>query len=237
MMKYVISLLVGLLCGAALFVIGLLNNPFVADRDLSSMVAGDAAVTWLTYTAVPAKSIAFTNGSEARLQPHPDGIRRLQEDTIKLSDVMVTVISNVRGQPVGIGVKISSRSERTSLWRGEALVDSAWYVQLPGRGALFIEQSENYWSFIKDVMVPAYRNSANSWKGTWFGDLTAGPGDLGFARVTGVGGPLLGRSMTAVESLDVQAYSTDKGPVAAEGRLLIEMPSARPAWDDVTGTD
>ena len=204
---------------------------------MSPLVAGDTAVTSLTYTAVPAKSIAFTNGGEARLRPHPDGIRRLREDTVKLTDVMVTVIRNARGQTAGVGVKFSSRSERTSLWRGEALVDSAWYVQLPGRGSLFIEQTENYWPFIQDVMVPAYRNSANSWKGTWFGDLTAGPGDLGVARVTGVGGSLLGRSMAAVESLSVQAYSTDKGPVAAEGRLLIEMPSAKPPSDDVAATD
>jgi hypothetical protein len=230
MMKYAVSLLLGLLCGAALFVIGLLYNPFTADRDLSPLVAGDAAVTWLTYTAVPAKTIAFTNSGEARLQPQPDGIRKLQEDTVELSDVMVTEIRNARGETAGIGVKFSSRSERTNLWRGEALVDSAWYVLLPGRGAVFIEQSENYWSFIKNVVVPAYRNSANSWKGTW-------SGDLGVARVTGVGGPLLGRSMAAVESLNVQAYSTDKGPVAAEGRLLIEMPSVRPRSEDVAATD
>ena len=237
MMKNTIALLLGLLCGAALFVICLIYNPFVADRDVSPLLVGNTAVTSLTYTAVPARSIAFTNGGEARLQPHPDGIKRLREDTVKLTDVMVTVIHNARGQTAGIGVKFSSRSERTSLWRGEALVDSAWYVQLPGRGNLFIEQSENYWPFIHDVMVPAYRNSANSWKGTWFGDLTVGPGALGVARVTGVGGSLLGRSMAAVESLSVQAYSTDMGPVAAEGRLLIEMPSAKPPSDDVAATD
>ena len=237
MMKYTISLFLGLLCGAALLMICLIYNPFVADRDRSPMAVGDPAVTSLSYTAVPAKSIALINSGEARLQPHPDDIRRLREDTLKLTDVMVTVMRDARGQAAGIGVKFSSRSERTSPLRGAALVDSAWYVQLPGRGNLFIEQSENYWSFIQDVVVPAYRNSANSWKGTWSGDLTAGPGGLGVARVTGVGGSLLGRSMSAVESLSVQAYSTDKGPVAAEGRLLIKMPSARSPLDDVAAPD
>ena len=237
MMKYTISLLLGLLCGAALFMIVLLNNPFIADRNLSPLAAGDAAVTSLSYTAVPAKSIAFTNSGEVRLQPHPEDIRRLREDTVKLTDVMVTEMRDARGQTAGIGVKFSSRSERTNLLRGEALVDSAWYVHLPGRGSLFIEQAENYWPFIQDVLVPAYRNSANSWKGTWFGDVSAGPGALGVARVTGVGGSLLGQSMTAVESLSVQAYSTDKGPVSAEGRLLIEMPSPERPSDGVTATD
>lgn len=232
MMKYAISLLLGLLCGAALFVIGLLYNPFVADRTLSSLSVSSKAVVSLSYTAVPAKTIAFTNSGEARVQPHPKGIRLLREGTLQLTDVMVTEMRNARGQTAGIGVKFSSRSERTNLLRGEALVDSAWYVHLPGRGSLFVEQSENYWPFIQKVVVPAYRNSANSWKGKWTGDLSTGPDALGAARVTGVGGSLLGQSMAAVESLSVQAYSTDKGPVFAEGRLLIEIPS-----DDVTATD
>jgi hypothetical protein len=232
MMKYAISLILGLLCGAALFVIGLLYNPFIADRTLSPLSVSSTAVASLSYTAVPAKTIAFTNSGEARLQPHPRGIRLLRDDTLQLTDVMVTEMRNARGQTAGIGVKFSSRSERTNLFRGKALVDSAWYVHLPGRGSLFVEQSENYWPFIQKVLVPAYRNSANSWKGKWTGDLSAGPGALGVARVTGVGGSLLGQSMAAVESLSVQAYSTDKGPVSAEGRLLIEIPS-----DNVTATD
>ena len=237
MMKYAISLLLGLLCGAALFIIGLLNNPFIADRPFSPLSVDGTAVTSLSYTAVPAKTIAFTNSGEARLRPHPKGIRLLREDTVNLTDVMVTEMHDAGGQTAGVGVKFSSRSERTNLLRGEALVDSAWYVHMPGRGSLFVEQSENYWPFIQNVLVPAYRNSANSWKGTWRGDLSAGPGALGVARVTGVGGSLLGRSMGAVESLSVQAYSTDKGPVSAEGRLLIEMPSAEPPSDNVAATD
>ena len=78
------------------------------------------------------------------------------------------------------------------------------------------------------MVFPAYRNSANSWKGTWFGDLTDGPGALGIARVTGVSGEFQNRTMEAVESLNMRAYSTDKGPVSAEGRLLIAIPPVDP---------
>ena len=42
--------------------------------------------------------------------------------------------------PAGLGIKFSSRSERTALLKGDAIVDSVWYVYLPGRGSLFIEQ-------------------------------------------------------------------------------------------------
>ena len=223
-MKYLASLLLGLLCGAALFILGLFYNPFVADRGLSPLSISDSAVTSLSYTRVPAKNIVYTNNGVSRIKPHPESIAELWNGPVRLTDAILTELRDARGQTAGIGVKFSSRSEKTRLIRGKALVDSVWYVYLPDRGSLFIEQSENYWPFIQDVVFPAYRNSANSWKGTWFGDLTDGPGALGIARVTGVSGTFQGRSMEAVESLNMRAYSTDKGPVSAEGRLLIAMP-------------
>ena len=228
-MKYLISLLLGLLCGAALFALGLLYNPFIAKRGLSPLSVSDSAVTTLSYTRVPSKSIAYTNDGESRSKPHPVSIAELWDGPVRLTDAMLTELRDARGQSAGIGVKFSSRSESTRLLQGKALIDSVWYVYLPDRGSLFIEQSENYWPFIQDVFFPALRNSANSWKGTWFGDLTNGPGALGIARVTGVSGAFQGQVMEAVESLDMRAYSTDKGPVSAEGRLLIAMPANNPA--------
>lgn len=231
-MKYAISLLVGLLCGAALFTFGLFNNPFAAERSLSPLSVSDSAVTSLGFTRVPAKSIAYTNNGESRIEPHPKSIAELWNAPVRLTDAMLTELHNARGETIGIGVKFSSRSEKTRILQGKALVDSVWYVYMPDQGSLFIEQSENYWPFIQDVFFPAYRNSANSWKGTWFGDLTDGPGALGIARVTGVSGAFQGKIMEAVESMDVRAYSTSKGPVSAEGRLLIALPPEVPAAAD-----
>jgi hypothetical protein len=228
-MKYLISLLVGLLCGVALFTFGLFNNPFAAERGVSPLSVSDSAVTSLSFTRVPGNSIAYTNNGETRIEPHPKSIAELWNGPVRLTDTMLTELHNARGQTVGIGVKFSSRSEKTRILQGKALVDSVWYVYIPDRGSLFIEQSENYWPFIQDVVFPAYRNSANSWKGTWFGDLTDGPGALGIARVTGLSGTFQGSTMEAIESMDVRAYSTNKGPVSAEGRLLIAMPPDAPA--------
>ncbi len=180
----------------------------------------------LSYDGVPRRSIAFTNDGKSRLTPYPAGVPWLREASIEQSSALLTVMRDTRGQPAALGLKFSSRSEKTHLIAGEALVDSDWYVYLPGQGSLFIEQSENYWPYLKSVVIPAYRNSANSWKGSWFGNLTAGPGATGTARVTGSSGFFRGRKMSAVESLSVEAYSADTGPVAAEGRLLVEVPTA-----------
>lgn len=224
-MKYLVSLLAGLILGVSLFAAFLVFNPFLTDRRLSPLSVSDAEVMSLTYNSVPGESIVFTNDGESREQPHPDKVLQLWEAPIRLTSMMALVMRDARGQVAGIGVKFSSRSERTRLLSGDALVDSAWYIYLPGRGSLFVEQSENYWPFLRDVAFPAWRSSANNWKGSWLGDMTAGPGALGTARVTGGAGDLRGLDTQGVESLSARAYSSDAGLVSAEGRILIELPS------------
>jgi hypothetical protein len=223
-MKYFIALILGLLLGAAIFIAGMIYNPLVVDRGLSPLSVTDSDLITLNFSAVPSDAIVFTNDGGSRTKPFPEKVLQLWEAPIRLSSSMVTVMRDARSQTAGIGVKFSSLSERTRLLKGEALVDSVWYLYLPGRGSLFMEQSENYWSYLREVVLPAYRSSANSWKGTWLGDITAGPGALGTAAVTGGSGPLRGVKMEGIESLSARAYSADDGPISAEGRLLIELP-------------
>ncbi|MBT8090842.1 MAG: hypothetical protein KJO01_11605 [Gammaproteobacteria bacterium] len=223
-MKYLIALFFGLLVGAAIFVIGVIYNPFNSDNGLSPLSVTDSEVIALNFSAVPSEAIVFTNDGDSHVKPFPEKVQQLWEAPIRSSSITATVMRDARGRTAGLGIKFSSESERTRLMKGEAMIDSAWYIYLPGSGSLFIEQFENHWAFLRDVIIPAYRSSADSWKGAWLGDLTAGPGALRTAAVTGGAGSLRGLKMEAVESLSAQAYSVEGGPVAAEGRLLIELP-------------
>lgn len=225
-MKHAIPLLLGFLLGVGLFAYGLTHNPFMAERAALPLTVSENEVMSLSFDSAAASSIFLTNNGESRLALNPQDIQKLHEAPIRLSSVMLTAMNDARGRSAGFGLKFSSRSEETRLLNGEALVNSIWYVYLPGRGSLFIEQSENYWPFISEVIIPAYKNASNNWKGSWFGDLTVGPKVLGTAKVTGGTGEWQGSQMEAAESLSVTAYSADIGPVAAEGRLLIEMPVA-----------
>ncbi len=236
-MKRIIPLVVGFLLGVGVFAYGVTHNPFEAERPASPLSVSDNAVMSLSFDSVAARSLFLTNGGESRLAPNPKTAQKLWEAPIRLTNVMLAMMNDARGRPAGLGLKFSSQSEETRLLSGEAMVDSVWYVYLPGRGSLFIEQSENHWPFITGVMIPAYKNSANSWKGSWFGNLTAGPGAIGTAKVTGGSGALRGSEMDAVESLRVTAYSADIGPVAAEGRLLIELPGDESASPDGASID
>lgn len=231
-MKYLLSLLLGMLVGAAIFAAGMIYNPFLLDRGLSPLSVTESEVISLNFSGVPSDAIVYTNDGDSRLKPFPEKVQQLWEPSIRLTSAMTTVIRDARHRTAGIGIKFSSLSERTRLLHGEAIVDSVWYVYLPEHGSLFVEQFENYWTFLREVGLPAYRSSANNWKGTWIGDLTAGPGALGTAAVTGGAGSFQGLKMEGLESLTATAYSIDDGLVAAEGRLLIEMPDAVEDFED-----
>ena len=225
-MKYVVALVLGFLTGAVLFTVGVLYNPFVADRGLSPLSVTDAEVVALSYSVVPAESILYTNDGESLQTPHPAKVQQLWEPPIRQTDAMVSLLQDATGAPAGLGVKFSSKSESTHLFGGKAIKDSAWYIYLPDRGSLFIHQTENYWPFLQQVGFPAWRSSGNNWRGSWLGDVTAGPSALGTAAAFGSSGEFAGLEMEAVESLSVRAFSADTGFVAAEGRLFIELPQA-----------
>lgn len=224
-MKYIFALVVGALFGVALFAISVAYNPFIGKLGLSPLAITDSPTVTFNYSSLAQDSIVYTNDGESRVEPYPEKVLQLWEQSIRQTAVMATVLLDGRNQPVGIGIKISSASEKTELHSGRALVDSVWYVYLPGKGALFVEQTENYWGYLRDVVLPAYRSSTKTWKGAWNGNMTSGPGALGTAKVSGGTGEFSGMEMLGVESLSVRAWRVDDGPVAAQGQLLIELPA------------
>ncbi len=223
-MKYIIALVLGILAGVVLFAVGMLYNPFISDRGVSPLSVTDAEVITLNFSSVPSDSIVYTNDGESLQKPNPEKVLQLWEAPIRQTSAMVTIVRDGRNRAAGLGVKFASRSERTRLLHGDAIVDSVWYVYLPEHGSLFVQQTENYWSFLREVAFPAWRSSGNNWRGSWFGDLTAGPGVLGTAIVSGGSGRVKGLEMAGVESMSVRAFSAETGLVAADGRLVVEIP-------------
>jgi hypothetical protein len=250
-MRFIIALVLGIITGAAIFAAGILYNPFTAHRGLSPLSVTDAEVITLSFSNVPTESIVYTNNGESLQQssltralriwkapirstsaPHPAKVMQLWEAPIRSTEAMVTVMRDARSQTAGIGIKFSSDSEESRLLFGEAIADSVWYLLLPKQGTFFIEQTENYWPFVREVAFPAWRSSANNWRGSWLGDMTAGPGALGTAAVSSGSGRVKGVQMNGVESLSVRAFSANSGLVGAEGRLIIEIPETKNEFVD-----
>lgn len=232
-MKYVVALVLGLIIGAAILAVGVVYNPFTVDRVLSPLSVTEAQVIVLKFSRVPAESLVYTNNGDSVPSPYPEKVLQFWEAPIRKTSAMATVMRDARNQPAGIGIKISSLSESTHLLRGEAIVDSIWYVYAPQHGSMFIQQTENYLPFVREVAFPAWKSAANSWRGTWMGNMTSGPGALGIAAVSGGSGRVKGLDLDGVETLSVRAFSADAGFVAAEGQLLIELPDPSDDKEDV----
>jgi hypothetical protein len=223
-MKYVISLLLGALLGASLFSLALYYNPFAAQSTISPLSITQDRVINLSYSAVASDAILYTDDGESIIATHPDRVADLWELAIIDTRIFVTTLRSARGEVVGIGFKISSDSEQTSLINAKAEVNSVWHVYLPGQGTFLVDQSENYWSYIHDIVIPARWSSGDNWKGSFHKIMTSGPGALGIARVTGGSGEFAGQSTEAVESLTASAYSALEGPVSMNGNLTVVAP-------------
>lgn len=228
-MKYILSWLAGAVLGALLFLAVLYYNPLTNKLAVSPLAVSGQPLIDLTYSTVPTDAIAFINDGESRIAPYPEKIAELWEPTIRKSTVLVTLLTDARGRTSGVGVKFAAESERTSLLKGHSLVDSAWHVYLPESGSLFIDQTENMWSYARNIVLPARWSSADSWRGTWYGITTTGPTALGTARVSGSSGRFAGLTTEAVEAINARAYSTRHGPVSGTGSLMIA--AAEPAVD------
>ena len=223
-MKYLISLLVGMALGATAFLALLYFNPLTLQNNLSPLSVTEDDLITLHYSAVATDTLIYTNDGESQVAPHPKRVLQLWEQPIRQTVALATVLRDGRKQVAGIGLKISSDSESTNILNGEAIVDSVWHIYLPGRGSLFIEQQENYWTYLRKVVGPAYWSSADNWRGIWNGNLTSGPGALGTSRVVGGSGEFAELDSIGVESLLAKAYSVEQGPVALSAELLIEIP-------------
>jgi hypothetical protein len=225
-MKYAISLSIGILFGAVLFVVGMYFNPFAETLMVSPLAVSQDEQLDFTYTAVPGETILYTDNGESIVNTHPDRVAELWEPTLMNTRIAVMVLNDGRGDVAGLGIKFSSDSEQTSLINFRILVNSAWHIYAPGRGTLLVDQVENYWSYLREIVVPARWSSGDNWMGSFFRVMTHGPSALGTARVNGGTGTFAGISSEAVETLTARAYSANDGLVSANGGLTITLPQA-----------
>jgi hypothetical protein len=226
-MKYLVALIVGILMGAVLFGLGLYYNPFTSQISVSPLAVTNERVIDLLYSAVPQEGILYTDSGDSINELHPSRVTKLLEPTVSDTRIQVVDLQDGGGDLAGIGIKFSSESEQTRLFDAEALGNSVWHVYLPGQGTFMIDQTENYWSYIREVALPARLSSGKNWVGAYHGIMTSGPNSLGTARVTGGSGIFDGLQSEAVESLTARGYSARTGPVSMTGNLTITLPVNR----------
>jgi hypothetical protein len=223
--KYLVALISGVLVGGLLFAVLLYNNPLVSPVAVSPLAVTQNNLLELNFSAAPADTIATIGNSSSRVPSHPARVDDLWEPAISDTRILITTLQSGRGQPAGVGIKFLSMAEEPGLLQGRVPANSAWHLWLRGRGSLFVDQTENLWFLLREVVAPAYLDSSDSWRGSWFGITTSGPGALGTARVTGGSGEFAGSSGEAVEAISAKAYSVENGPVSMDVHLSISIDS------------
>ena len=173
MIKYLFALIFGMAVGAVVFLGLLYLNPLTVQQRLSPITVTDNDVVKLGYSAAAQDMLVYTNDGESRVDPHPAKVLQLWEAPIRKTRAIATVLTDSRGQAAGIGIKFSSDSESTNILSGQAIVDSVWHIYMPERGSLFVSQTENFWTYVREIVIPAYWSSADSWRGIWRGNVTA----------------------------------------------------------------
>ena len=231
-MKYLLALFLGVVSGAFVAVGLLYFNPLTSESRISPLSVSDSQQLSLGFSAVAGDAIVYTNDGESRIPPYPERVLQLWEASIRDTDAMVTMLRNGRNETAGIGVKFSSPSESTRLLNGEVLEHSVWYVYLPGQGTMLIEQTENHWNFLREIVVPAHWSSGDSWRGNWNGTITSGPGALGTGWVHGGSGVFRDLESEAIEMLKATAYSAETGPVAVDGQIIVDLPARNAALSE-----
>jgi len=154
-MKYFLILLAGAILGTMLFAAGMYFNPFARQLAVSPFAVSDNEQINFAYSAVPTEAILYTDNGESVISTHPARVTELWEPTVADSSIAVILLENALGEVAALGIKFSSRSESTELLKSTALVNSAWHIYIPGRGTLLVDQVENYWSYLRDIVIPA----------------------------------------------------------------------------------
>ncbi|HKL62590.1 MAG TPA: hypothetical protein VJ883_04430 [Woeseiaceae bacterium] len=221
-MKYVLSLLAGLILGATLVLLVLYYNPLTRDNPRVPLTgAPDASVEVFYGTA--ADTVARTGPAEGVFTTVPTSLEALWEPALAGTEARVLALRDVDGRPLGFGVRFAALHSGTRPLNGDLLAASVWNIHLAGRGSLFVDGLDNLWPLARHVLVPAWRADDGTWQGRFAGDLTVGPRPSHVAVMTGGAGVFAGTRGEARESLAVQSFSLREGRVQADGSLLVAI--------------
>jgi len=205
-MKYLWTLLAGVLVGVTLALTALYFNPMTQSP--GPLPASDDEV--FTYGSPLTAELAFTHGNLSRLPTYPAGIPALWEGTINKSALSVVLLRGADGT-AAVASRVSYPSEDTELLRNGVLLNDDWVVSIPGQGSLHINGQSNWWPFLKEMLIPVWY-LGRPWSGPSDYAPTAGPANGARALVRGATGRFAGLTGTAAERYSVREFDDRVGP-------------------------
>lgn len=219
MMRF-LTLIVGLLVGAAAGAALIFVNPLIGPADGKP----DDLDRVLTYE-LPASALVLTHSRPLSVPAWPDGVEELWERTVRTSALGLVMLSSPDGEPA-IASRVLVPSQRTELMTTGVVVDDFWLLTLPGKGSLYVLGESNVWPIAKDTLVSASLLQ-RPFQGPRSYVTTAGPAPDGRALVVGATGDFANREGRAVERYRIGKFTRERGfgDVSAELRFALDPPS------------
>jgi hypothetical protein len=218
-MKYVLSLVIGLLAGVAAAAALIYFNPLTRSQHAP---ASDSA--WvLGYSLAASDTWLSTHNDRFDLPLVPKDVSLLWESGIKGS-LLAAMPLKAEGSSVSAAAsRISVPSSRTEFLRAGLLVEDYWLISVPGEGSVLVHAVNNQWPLLRDTVVRV----------DWLQRDFAGPGEYGptmgpnatGAELIGLTGAFAGARGRGRERVTLDRYDGNLARVS--GQLLLDVAAAR----------
>jgi len=214
-MKYVLSLVGGLLLGAGLAMVAIFFNPLTEGGSEWS-----AGREWtFSYTLSPSDVWLLSHARQVDIPVVPSDVPLLFEDGIRGVVVTSMPLTMPTVADAALATRISVPSQESELLSSGLLVEDFWLISVPGRGSVFVDAINNQWPLFRDtvVLVDWLKQSFDH-----FGeyDPTRGPTANG-AAVFGLTGDYRNVRGSGRERLVLDSYQGSFGGIA--GQLAIDL--------------
>jgi hypothetical protein len=217
-MRYVISLVLGLVLGVVAAAALLFFNPLTRGQ---STPLGNPELSF-GYRLAGSDVWLSTHDDRLAIPIVPKDVSLLFEDGIRGTWLSAYALRDgSRPGPVP-ATRVSVPSPQSELLRSGLVVDDYWLISVPGTGSLFVHAENNQWPLLRDTLVTV----------DWLGRNYAGPGKYhptrgpadAAADVVGLTGSYRGVRGRAREDQSLESYTG--GLASLSGQLMIRMAAA-----------
>jgi len=214
-MKYVLSLLAGLMLGALAGLALILFNPLTLNQ--SDPLSNPEWV--FNYSLAAEHTWLSTHDDRLEIPVVPRDAPLLWENGVRGSLISAMPLQGESGSPPAAGTRISFASSETEFLRSGLLVEDHWLISVPDVGTLFVHATSNQWPLLRDTLVRV-NWLKRSWSGPGRYDPTRGPANAG-AEVSGLSGVFRGLRGHGHERLSLESYAGSLDPLT--GQLTIKV--------------
>ena len=207
--------------GALILILGLYFNPLDNQNNMPSLKIFSGNITHLKYSFNPKDILFFADKEKYINKLDPNILNKLNEPALKNTRIIFLPLYDNNNNLEGFGIKISSDSKKTNLLSSQTLANSLWHIYLPKKGSFIFHETENFWPYIKNIIIPAHLDKNNNWHGIYRFITTEGPNLDGSGNTIGGHGIFKSKRGFSQESAEITAYSIENGPTIKIGNLRI----------------